>query len=107
MNFWKKLFGGSGRGDIKYVLLVASLPEEPLMAHMSSFLFESLPELKQADAKIGFVWKTDPIDSIDMHGLAVNAFGSEVANENRYIYRTIGYKLSSGHAKVLVIYEKR
>jgi hypothetical protein len=128
MSFWKKVFGSekSGgadaparrggnqhsdgdpcRGEIKFALLVASLPEEPSMPHMCEFVQKSLPELKNPNAKIGFVWKTDPIESIDASALAVNTFGSEVADPNRYTYRTISFKLPNGHAKVLVIYQKR
>ena len=128
MSFWKTLFGGKKtptktatdranhaiqskrepkRGDIKFVLLVTSLPEEPSMPHMCSFVQDSLPELKNGDAKIGFVWRTDPIDSIDVPGLAVEAFGSKVADPSTYIYRTIVSKLPTGHAKTLVIYESR
>jgi len=127
MSFWKHIFGGKPtttgqpttdpvaakpskrepvRGEIKYVLLVTSLPEEPSMPHMCSFIQDTLPELKNGDAKIGLVWKTDPIDSINVPALAVEAFGSHVGDESQFSYRTIGVKLQQGHAKILVIYEK-
>ena len=106
MSFLKKLFRKNKIGDIKFVLLVASLPEEPSASHMSSFLFETLPELKTVDAKIGFLWVTDPIDSVDMYTEAEKAFGSIVSDESKYTYRTMGYQLASGHSKILVFYEK-
>lgn len=127
MSIWQKLFGTKAtlpssacggrneaiptqrepvKGNIKYVLLVTSLPEEPSMPHMCSFIQDALPELKDGDTKIGFVWKTDPIDSINVPALAVQAFGPHVSDEAKYIYRTIGVKLQQGHAKILVIYTR-
>ena len=126
MNLWKRIFGNQKtntvdlgknkgvvttqkenrhRGSMEYALVVTSLPEEPPMEHLVPFVQESLPDLG-GDTKIGFVWKTDPIDSIDIPALAVQAFGEHVSDETQFIYRTIGFQLEKGHAKILVIYAR-
>jgi len=127
MGFWSELFGGtrnasttttaaprkssadSLKGDIRYVLLVCSLPEAPEPAHSVGFLNEILPELKTKrgeHAKIGLLWDTVPIESIDMTAKAVEAFGSGVVNNDIFTYRTIQARLPKGGAKCLVVYDK-
>jgi hypothetical protein len=126
MGFWSKVFGNSKtasttttaprkspadslKGDIRYVLLVCSLPEAPEPAHSVGFLNEILPELKTKrgeKAKIGLLWETTPIESIDMTAKAVEAFGGGVVNNDIFTYRTIQASLPKGGAKCLVVYDK-
>jgi len=96
------------RGLIRFVLLVVSHPEQPTAPQMSAFLLKMLPEFKaqpNGAAKVGLLWETRSMDSIDVPGLAVQTFGSEVANESRYTYRTIRHKMAGGETKCLVIYD--
>jgi hypothetical protein len=97
------------QGTIRYVLFVVSHPVSPTPAQTFEFLNKILPELnKQKDgtAKIGTLWETDPIGSINMTEKAVEAFGDAVANNQIYTYRTLHLGLRGGDAKCLVIYDR-
>lgn len=97
------------KGFIRYVLLVVSLPSAPNPAQTFEFLNKILPELEaQQDgtAKVGTLHETKPIDAIDMNAKAVEAFGSSVINNDRYVYRTVTMALRTGGAKCLVVYDK-
>lgn len=96
------------RGMVRYALLVMSHPEQPETADMANFVLERLPVLKSqpdGNAKIGFLWITDPIDGVDMSSKALEAFGNDVADESKYVYRTLGFSLPGGGAKILVAYD--
>lgn len=93
---------------IRYVLMVVSHPEQPTTPQMSQFLLKILPEFKTQNdgtAKVGFLWETKPMDSIDVPALAVQTFGREVADESKYTYRTLRHKMTGGETKCLVIYD--
>ncbi len=96
-------------GTIRYVLLLVSLPEAPEPAHTYGFLNEIIPELRtqaNASTKIGTLWQTAPLATVDMTVKAIEAFGPGVSNNGAYIYRTVATKLGSGEAKCLVVYDK-
>ncbi len=96
-------------GLIRYVILVVSLPTEPNPAQTIEFLDTILPELEQqqgGSAKVCTVWQTAPIESIDMTGKAVEAFGTSVVNNDLYVYRTLTMGLKTGGSKCLVVYDK-
>lgn len=135
MNFLKKLFGikntsakekdtipntfgsraipdiaakGKTRGVIRYVLLVVSHPTQPTTAQMSSFVTDILPEFaaqENSEAKLGLLWKTDPINSIDINALAAKTFGNSILDADKHTYRTLVYKLNGGESKCLVVYD--
>jgi hypothetical protein len=76
---------------------------------MSEFVCDQLPEFRRqpnGTAKVGLLWDTAPMNSIDMAGRAVEAFGSEVSDESRFTYRTLHFGLKDGDAKILVIYDR-
>ncbi len=71
---------------------------------------ENLPELESQhddNTKIGQLWKTEPMSSIHMTALAIEAFGSDFADGGSYIYRTFRFALDGGEAKILVAYKKK
>lgn len=98
------------KGTIRYVLLVVSHPTAPTPSQSSKFLIENLPELDSQhddNTKIGQLWKTDPMSSIDMTALAVEAFGHDFSDNRIYTYRTVYFGLHGGEAKILIAYKKK
>jgi hypothetical protein len=99
-------------GLIRYVLLVVSHPNEPTPRQTFEFMESILPELGRQEkkhegvAKIAWLWKTEPMSSIDMTALAAKSFGAAVVDNGLYTYRTIHFKLQGGEAKCLVAYDK-
>jgi hypothetical protein len=100
----------TSRGLIRYVLLVVCHPTwQPTTAQMSEFVCDRLPEFGRqpnGTAKVGLLFDSIPMSSIDMAGRAVEAFGSKVSDESRFIYRTLHFGLKGGEAKILVIYDR-
>jgi len=97
---------GKPTGLIRYVLLVVSHPEQPTAPQMSDFLLRILPEFKTQNdgtAKVGLLWETKPMESIDVPALAMQTFGREVADETKFTYRTLRHKMSGGETRCLVI----
>jgi hypothetical protein len=97
------------KGSIRYVLLVVSHPVQPDPRQTFGFLNKIVPELQtQQDgtAKIGTLWETKPIATIDMSAKAVEAFGHGVVNNDIYTYRTLHLSIRGGDAKCLVVYDK-
>jgi hypothetical protein len=130
MNFFKKLFAinkdsaqedktnrqfnpevkakNEPTGIIRYVLLVTSVPVQLTTAQMSTLVMECLPNFeKQQDGtcKISFIWRTEPMNLIDVPALAIETFGNGIMDANKYVYRRLNIKLKTGEACILVVYD--
>jgi hypothetical protein len=88
--------------------MVVSNPVQPTPPQMSAFLMDILPEFKtqhDGTGKVGFLWETKPMSSIDVPALAIETFGSQIMDASRYTYRTLHIRLQAGEAKCLVVYD--
>jgi len=97
------------KGLIRFVFLVVSLPVQPEQTQMAEFLMNLLPEFEQQQdgtAKIGFLCETTSMNLINVQSLAIDAFGNNILDSDKYIYRTISIKLKTGEAKCFVVYDK-
>ena len=100
---------GKSTGLIRYVLLVVSHPEQPSAGQMSAFLMDILPEFQtqhDGTGKMGLLWETKPINSIDMSSVAIKTFGDVIMDESKYTYRTLHLGINGGEAKCLVVYDR-
>lgn len=94
-------------GNISYLLMVVTHPIQPSAGQMSAFLFDRIPELSTSNAKIGFLWETKPIDTINIQALAIDTFGAEVADETKHMYRTLQFLIEGGEGKIFAVYDIR
>jgi hypothetical protein len=95
--------------EIKYVLLVVSHPTwEPTSQQLGEFLYGQLPELKENhdDTQIGLLVETCQLTPEFMLETAIDTFGSDVNNDEKYTYRTIHGVIDGGEARILVAYDK-
>ncbi len=104
--------GSCGRckpqGTIRFVLLVTSHPIKPSTEQMAAFLMDILPEFKAQDkdtGKVGFLWVTKPMHSVDVPSLAMKTFGSHIMDSSKYTYRILHIGLKGGEAKCFVVYD--
>jgi len=95
-------------GLIRYVLLVVSSPNQTTTADMCKLVMDILPNFeKQQDgtAKISLLWKTEHMNTIDVPALAIEIFGNEMIDANRFVYRMLPMQLVDGEASCFVVYD--
>jgi hypothetical protein len=92
---------------IKYALVAISHPTHQLTAsEVTSFLVDTLPEYRDSNAKTGWFTISGQLTPDVLRNAAIESFGYDVSNDNKYSYRTISFSINNGDGRIFVIYEK-